>query len=62
MYDWLNLEQVLKANGFVDIRRVDEKTSAIPGWDQIGLDVLGDGSPYKPGSLWMKRRKPALIG
>jgi hypothetical protein len=62
MYDRLNLEQVLKANGFVDIRRVDEKTSAIPGWDQIGLDMLDDGSPYKPRSLWMEGRKPALIG
>jgi hypothetical protein len=29
----------LKANGFVDIRSVDVTTSAIPGWDQIGLDV-----------------------
>jgi SAM-dependent methyltransferase len=62
MYDSLNLEQVLKANGFTDIRRVDEKTSAIPGWDEIGLDVLHDGSPYKPGSLWMEGRKPARIG
>lgn len=62
MYDSLNLAQLLKANGFVDIRRVDEKTSAIPGWNQIGLDVLDDGSPYKPGSLWMEGRKPALIG
>jgi SAM-dependent methyltransferase len=59
MYDSLNLTQVLKANGFVDIRRVNEKTSAIPGWDKIGLDVLDDGTPYKPESLWMEASKPA---
>jgi SAM-dependent methyltransferase len=59
MYDSLNLAQVLKANGFTDIHRVDEKTSAIPGWDEIGLDVLDNESPYKPGSLWMEARKPA---
>jgi hypothetical protein len=58
----LNLAQVLQANGFAEVRRVDEKTSAIPGWDRIGLDVLDDGSPYKPGSLWMEATKPARIG
>jgi predicted SAM-dependent methyltransferase len=60
MYDSLNLEQVLKANGFIDVRRVDEKTSEIPGWAEIGLDILPDGSPYKPGSLWMEARKPGM--
>lgn len=58
MYDSLNLTQVLKANGFTDIHRVDENTSAIPGWSEIGLDVLDDGSPYKPESLWMEALKP----
>src|ERR1700684_1488783 len=60
MYDSLNLKQVLKANGFIDVRRVDEKTSEITGWAAIGLDVLPDGSPYKPGSLWMEARKPGI--
>jgi predicted SAM-dependent methyltransferase len=59
MYDSLNLTQVLEANGFTDVRRVDEKTSAISGWNQIGLDVFDDGSPYKPGSLWMEATKPS---
>jgi SAM-dependent methyltransferase len=59
MYDSLNLAQLLKASGFIDIQRVDEKTSAIPGWDEIGLDVLADGSPYKPESLWMEASKPS---
>ena len=58
MYDSLNLAQLLEANGFTDIRRVDENISAIPGWREIGLDVLDDGSPYKPGSLWMEAAKP----
>lgn len=62
MYDSLNLSQVLKANGFTDIRRVNEKTSAIPGWGEIGLDVLDDGSPYKPESLWMEATKPVRAG
>jgi predicted SAM-dependent methyltransferase len=62
MYDSLNLTQMLIANGFTDIRRVDEKTSAIPGWSEIGLDVLPDGSPYKPGSLWMEATKPLRVG
>jgi predicted SAM-dependent methyltransferase len=60
MYDSLNLAQMLEANGFTDICCVDEKTSAIPGWDEIGLDVHDDGSPYKPGSLWMEATKSAL--
>jgi SAM-dependent methyltransferase len=59
MYDSLNLAQVLRAGGFTDIRRVDETISAIPGWEEIGLDVLDDGSPYKPGSLWMEAMKPS---
>jgi predicted SAM-dependent methyltransferase len=59
MYDSLNLAQMLEANGFTNISRVDEKTSAIPGWREIGLDVLDDGDPYKPGSLWMEATKPS---
>lgn len=62
MYDWLNLGQLLAATGFTDVRRVDEKTSAISEWNETGLDVVGDGSPYKPESLWMEAAKPEVVG
>ena len=59
MYDRLNLAQALEAAGFVQVEQVDEHTSGFPGWDELGLDVLEDGSPYMPGSLYMEGRKPS---
>ncbi len=58
MYDRLNLAQALGASGFVDMTQHQAHTSAIPRWDETGLDLLPDGSPYKPGSLYMEARKP----
>ena len=58
-YDRLNLTQVLEANGFVDVKQVDFDQSAIPGWADTGLDTQPDGSPHKPGSLYMEARKPS---
>lgn len=58
MYDRLNLAQVLEATGHVDVQQVDERTSGFPGWNDTGLDLLEDGTPYKPGSLYMEGRKP----
>ena len=60
-YDRLNLGQVLEANGFVDVRQVDVGVSAIPGWAGTGLDTDADGSPHKPGSLYMEARKPSPL-
>ena len=57
-YDRLNLTQILDAHGFVDVRQVDFDVSAIPGWASTGLDTEPDGSPHKPGSLYVEARKP----
>jgi len=54
MYDRVNLAAVLTDAGFSDVRVVDHRTSAIPGWDAIRLDELEDGRPYKPESLYVE--------
>lgn len=59
MYDHLNLSQALSQAGFCDPRRVDAHESAIPRWSAIGLDLNPDGTPYKPGSLYMEARRCA---
>ena len=58
MYDRLNLQQALEAAGFERVVRHRFDTSAIPGWNEIGLDALPDGSAYKPGSLYVEAQKP----
>lgn len=58
MYDRLNLQQLLEATGHVEVEHVDERTSGFPGWNDTGLDLLDDGTAYKPGSLYMEGRKP----
>lgn len=54
MYDRLNLSFLLVSTGFRDVRVLDYQTSAIPGWRMIGLDELGNGEEYKPGSLYLE--------
>lgn len=58
MYDRLTLPSLLDRSGFVAISVVDHQTSAIPGWNGLQLDVEPDGSPYKPGSLYVEAQKP----
>lgn len=58
MYDRLSLPQILADSGFDEILVVDERTSRIPGWDSFRLDREPDGSPYKPGSLYVEARRP----
>lgn len=57
MYDRINLADLLVRCGFVDITTTDYCTSAIPGWEGIGLDRQLGGSERKPGSLYMEARK-----
>ncbi len=58
MYDRTSLAELLTENGFAGPEVVSYDVSAIPGWNEIGLDVLEDGTPYKPGSLYMEARRP----
>ncbi len=60
MWDRRNLRAALEAAGFVGVNQKDAYSSDIPNWDEIGLDVNPDGSVYKPGSLFMEARKPAV--
>ncbi len=58
MWDRSNVRRALEDAGFVGARQLDSLTSDIPNWEMIGLDRNGDGSVYKPGSLYMEARKP----
>lgn len=53
MYDRVNLAALLGTSGFTDVRIVDYRTSAIPGWRTIRLDQIDDRE-YKPGSLYIE--------
>ena len=58
MYDRTSLAGLLTQTGFAEIEVASSDVSAIPGWNEIGLDLLEDGTPYKPGSLYMEARRP----
>jgi predicted SAM-dependent methyltransferase len=58
MYDQFSLGRLLEESGFLDVRALDVTTSRIEGWNAFGLDVEPDGSPYKPGSLYIEGRRP----
>lgn len=58
MWDRVNARQALDAAGFVGTTQVDAHTSLIADWHRVALDVNDDGSPYKPGSLYMEAQKP----
>jgi len=58
MYDRFSLERLLKDTGFAAIGRFDAATSQIHGWTSFGLDLEPDGSPYKPGSLYLEGTRP----
>lgn len=61
MWDEDNLSGVLSESGFVDVQRVTATTSSIEAWDLINLDILSDGRPYKPNSLFIEARKPRIV-
>jgi SAM-dependent methyltransferase len=58
MYDRFSLGYLLEESGFLDVRALDAATSQIVGWNAFGLDLEPDGSPYKPGSLYIEGRRP----
>ncbi|WP_405237743.1 class I SAM-dependent methyltransferase [Lentisalinibacter orientalis] len=57
MYDEITLRQKLADAGYRNPRRVTHRESEIPEWSAIGLDTLGSGEPYKPGSLYIEATK-----
>ena len=58
MYDRFSLGSLLEKTGFVGVSPFDAATSQINGWNSFGLDLEGDGTPYKPGSLYLEARRP----
>jgi SAM-dependent methyltransferase len=54
MYDFKNLSALLVRNGFRDPRRMSFDESAIPGWNEYGLDRDEAGGEYKPESLYIE--------
>ena len=59
MYDRYSLARALSQAGFVDMRRVDPHTSAVPDWPRYELDVR-EGGVVDPTSLFMEARRPLL--
>jgi SAM-dependent methyltransferase len=57
MYDRFSLAAAFEASGFRNPKVLDEKKSAITGWNDFLLDTEPDGSPYKHNSLYMEATK-----
>ncbi len=57
MYDRVNLRAKLERTGHRDVRVVDDHTSEIPRWNEMGLDLAPDGSPHKPNSLYIEAKR-----
>jgi len=58
MYDRFSLGRLLEDAGFTKVAVLDHNRSAIAGWQSFALDVEPDGSPYKPGSLYIEACRP----
>ncbi|MBA2725991.1 MAG: hypothetical protein H0U53_08380 [Actinobacteria bacterium] len=54
MWDRANLSNALDAAGFRDVQVLDWRTSRVPGWSDLGLDIGHDGREYKPESLYLE--------
>lgn len=54
MYDEVNLRETLNRTGFTDIQVLSYDRSAIPGWEETGLDREETGREYKPESLYVE--------
>lgn len=57
MYDRHSLGSLLKESGFTQVERRKYNTSSIDRWYEFSLDMDDDGTPYKPGSLYMEAIK-----
>jgi SAM-dependent methyltransferase len=60
MYDRVSLAALFQACGFVEIRPCGAAESCVRDWAAFHLDTEPDGAVYKPDSLFMEGRKPAL--
>jgi SAM-dependent methyltransferase len=60
MYDRMNLHDLLERSGFTDVVVQAFDASAIPDWEEYGLDQDPDGSEYIPGSLYVESRPDRL--
>jgi SAM-dependent methyltransferase len=58
MYDRFSLGRLLEETGFVEARPFDAAMSQIDRWNSFGLDIEPDGTPYKPGSLYLEAKRP----
>lgn len=57
MYDRLNLRALVEEAGFHGFEKKSWNESAIPGWHEIGLELIADGPEYKLESLYAECRK-----
>lgn len=57
MYDEVNLGELLRQAGFVQIERRSFDTSGIARWNELGLDLQADGSQRKEDSLYLEAIK-----
>ena len=57
MYDRINLKQLLKKCGFINIHSFKFNESKIQNWNNYGLDLNKDNSVYKKRSLYMECTK-----
>jgi SAM-dependent methyltransferase len=58
MYDRFSLGRLLEKTGYAEVRPFAATTSQIGGWNSFGLDLEPDGTPYKPGSLYLEAKRP----
>jgi SAM-dependent methyltransferase len=56
MYDRCNLTYLFERTNFTDVRICSFGDSAIPNWQQYGLEVDEVGHEYKPGTLYLEAR------
>jgi predicted SAM-dependent methyltransferase len=57
-YDSLSLTELLHAIGYVDVKSVSVRESAIPTFARYFLDVDPSGAVYKPNSLVFEAHRP----
>lgn len=60
MYDRVNLEALLRRNGFIEVVQQSHASSRIAEWDELGrgLDMEADGTEYKDHSLYIEAVRP----
>jgi SAM-dependent methyltransferase len=57
MYDGVTLPHILEGLGYRQVALQTWNSSAIPEWQDIGLDKNAEGGEYKPHSLYVEGRK-----